>query len=407
MSIITTTTTDRSSDQSVCPVCDRRHQYPPLGRQGCVARARRLLAAVAEADQLALVGDVSTMSRLAAASLVRCSGHQTVVMAVLAGTTRTAWGDAVAERLAEEGPEWHDVVVAALQRGSVAVASRVGPAETGAYRTAQRELARLALVVPTAPLEQLVRRQVLSATARQRALARLAREAPIRAGRYVADLTPRQVSRVLATGDPEVCVRAAVSRPDLSLIQREMVRDALAAQPMGAWASQMFAAAIERRIAGPTVFESRYRRVASLEWGDVCVIEGTPVVHGKVSGWQYYSAREGSHYRQAAYVGGWDDAGWWVVRVASSASDVRDALGSLESIEIRRARAAGRRVVRQGGIYGIETSTSRDAPSGALLGTSHVWDQRTRVLSHPRHRSMRIPFPVRFTRQRLLATKRR
>lgn len=218
---------------------------------------------------------------------------------------------------------------------------------------------------------------------------------PPRDGRYVADLT-----HLLASGDPEICVRVAVTRYDLSLPQREIIRDALAAHPLSAQASRMFAAAVERRIAR-TVHEA----TPSLEWGGICVHEGAPVVHGRVSGWQYYSSREGSHYRQAAYVGGWDDSGWWVVRVPSTVSDLRTALGSLEPAEVRHARAVGRRVVRQGDIYAIETTRSRDAISGAVCGTRHTWYQQTRMLSHPEHRAVRIPFPVHFSRRRVLAMR--
>ncbi|MFF5668775.1 hypothetical protein ACFY8S_01340 [Streptomyces hygroscopicus] len=127
----------------------------------------------------------------------------------------------------------------------------------------------------------------------------------------------------------------------------------------------------------------------------------------RAEGWRYYSRRFGARHATLAYVYGTDDAGPWAVRVPGNLTSLVEALAWMEPAEVTKARAAGRRVRRQGDVYAIETTTAHDGRGSEALPEAHQWRQETRYLVHRpedgrRHRPLKLPYPVRFVRQRVL-----
>lgn len=124
-------------------------------------------------------------------------------------------------------------------------------------------------------------------------------------------------------------------------------------------------------------------------------------------GWRYYSSREGAHRASLVYLYGVDDAGPWAVRVAGTCATVAATLEWLTPTEVRDAAARGRRVRRQGDVYAVETAARYDGAGVEELPASHRWNPHTRYLTHcptdgqfGKHRPVRLPWPVRFVRQR-------
>lgn len=122
-------------------------------------------------------------------------------------------------------------------------------------------------------------------------------------------------------------------------------------------------------------------------------------------GWRYYSRRFGARRAALAYLYGVDDSGPWAVRVPATVRTVDDALAWLEPAEVTAARAAGRRVLRQGDVYAVETTQAYDGAGAADLPDGHRWNPTTRYLTHHpedgrKHRPLRVSFPARFVRQR-------
>jgi hypothetical protein len=85
------------------------------------------------------------------------------------------------------------------------------------------------------------------------------------------------------------------------------------------------------------------------------------------------------------------------------------ALAYLEPAEVQRARAKGRRVLRQGDVFAVETTASHDTREPLQLGRHH-WDPQTHTLTHDDpdnpHAELHLPFPVRFVRQHALVMGR-
>jgi hypothetical protein len=122
-------------------------------------------------------------------------------------------------------------------------------------------------------------------------------------------------------------------------------------------------------------------------------------------GWRHYSRSFGARRASLAYLYGMDDSGPWAVRVPGTLRTVAEALAWLEPKDVTDARAAGRRVRRQGDVYAVETTAARDGAGVGDLPDGHRWNPTTRFLTHRpadgrRHRPLRVPFPVRFVRQR-------
>jgi len=110
-------------------------------------------------------------------------------------------------------------------------------------------------------------------------------------------------------------------------------------------------------------------------------------------GWRRYSARFGSRPASLRYLCGRDDNGEFAVRLPSSVETVEQALEKLEPAEVRKARAEGRTVLRQGDVYVVALRGGRD--NFSALPESHTWDEETRTLRHAGenpHQPLHIPF---------------
>jgi hypothetical protein len=121
-------------------------------------------------------------------------------------------------------------------------------------------------------------------------------------------------------------------------------------------------------------------------------------------GWQYYSSRVPARYRVMAWLYGTDDAGQWARRVPATATTVQAAIEAITPAVVSEARRSGRRVLRQGDIYAVETTARYDGAGLPDLPTSHVWHPDTRYLVHRpddggKHRPTHVSFPCRFVLQ--------
>ena len=136
----------------------------------------------------------------------------------------------------------------------------------------------------------------------------------------------------------------------------------------------------------------------------------------RVEAWRYYSRRYQPQEASLAYLCGQDDSGLWAVRVPGTLKGVSAAYEWMVPSAVRAAKQRGRKVLRQGDVWAIETSRSHN---GESLRTNwyadeqlfiegapeHVWAPG-RWLLHPEHAPVQIPFPVRFVRNRQLTTRR-
>ncbi|MEU3500196.1 hypothetical protein ABZ726_05300 [Streptomyces hundungensis] len=129
----------------------------------------------------------------------------------------------------------------------------------------------------------------------------------------------------------------------------------------------------------------------------------------RVAGWRWYGKRVKPRMVELAYLYGKDDAGPWAVRVPGTTTSVAEGLAWLTPAAVVKARAAGRRVRRQGDVYAIETAPGRDGRGD--LPDAHEWRPRTRrLVHHPadgrKHRPLALPWPVEFVTQRTIAMGR-
>lgn len=152
------------------------------------------------------------------------------------------------------------------------------------------------------------------------------------------------------------------------------------------------------KIWGPTEFVGLYG-TSFLHRSDKAVVDGDALVVLHVEGWQKYGRRP-ARYRAASYLGGLsgDDTGYWAVRVPSSVNAIWEALDAITPAEVKHAQDRGKKVLRQGDLYAVETTKAHDT-SSCQIGR-HEWDQDKRVLSHPEHAPLEVPFPARFFVQR-------
>ncbi len=111
-------------------------------------------------------------------------------------------------------------------------------------------------------------------------------------------------------------------------------------------------------------------------------------------GWRFYSRKYGSRKASIAYLVGMDDSGRWAVRVPATCTTVADAIDWLEPPAVKRARAAGRRVLRQGNLYLVEVKRS-GVDEDTTFGR-HSYYHRARVVLHPEHAPILVP-PGRWT----------
>lgn len=121
------------------------------------------------------------------------------------------------------------------------------------------------------------------------------------------------------------------------------------------------------------------------------------------SGWRHYSNRFGQRFAEIAYLCGKDDNGLWAVRVPGATVTVDEALDYTIPAEVKKARMAGKRVLRQGDVFAIQMKrdSNHDLPRG------HRFDVSTRILTHEGgHEALHVPFPCKFVTAQGLAPRR-
>jgi len=137
-------------------------------------------------------------------------------------------------------------------------------------------------------------------------------------------------------------------------------------------------------------YKDSYRHLAITSTQD-----GLYLLH--VESWRYYK-RATPRLAALSYLCGPEDGQLWAVRIPGTITSVPAALAWLEPPAVFRARCAGKLAVRQGDVYAVATNRAHDG-RGELPGR-HTWDPATRVLSHPQHPALHLPYPVRFIPQR-------
>lgn len=119
----------------------------------------------------------------------------------------------------------------------------------------------------------------------------------------------------------------------------------------------------------------------------------------RAEGWREYG-RSKARIATLAYLCGHDDNGMFATRVPGTCKQVEDALDALTPAEVRKARAEGRTVLRQGDVWIVQRKPSARAKDDfRALPESHRWDDRRRTLRHldskgRSHRPVKVPFPA-------------
>lgn len=134
-------------------------------------------------------------------------------------------------------------------------------------------------------------------------------------------------------------------------------------------------------------------------WGEG---RGMALLHAY--GWRWYGQRAKPRLASLSYLCGREDGQVWAVRVPGTIETVAAALPWITPGAVHDARAAGRRVDRQGDVYAIETTRAHDGRGE--LPEWHTWDPGRRVLCHPQHGEVQLPYPVRFVPQRVYSMGR-
>lgn len=132
------------------------------------------------------------------------------------------------------------------------------------------------------------------------------------------------------------------------------------------------------------------------------VSESSGLVLLRAEGWRYYSRRFGAKHATLAYLCGSDDGGIFAVRVPGTCKTVAEALDFLTPAAVRKAEQAGRRILRQGDIFIVETIRDCSQRSSADLPSGHAWEAETRTLTHGEHAPVEVPFPAKFIPQSAL-----
>jgi len=109
--------------------------------------------------------------------------------------------------------------------------------------------------------------------------------------------------------------------------------------------------------------------------------------------WKKYSRYVVYHCR-LVYLAGVERGDYWAIRCPSTVTTIDEALDYTTPADANKAKAAGRRVLRQGDVFAVEMA--RDPKSIGSLPDNHKWDKETRVLSHPTHKDLHISFPCKF-----------
>lgn len=162
---------------------------------------------------------------------------------------------------------------------------------------------------------------------------------------------------------------------------------------------EVFVNEIERRGGEIEIVERPWlKEYVSRKLKPVDIKDDAIVLH--CEGWRYYSRRFGSKFAAMSYVCGIDDSGPWAVRIPGTIKTVADALDWITPASVKKAIAAGKRVIRQGDVYAVETAKQHDG-IGADNLERHEWLSYCRFLLHPEHTPISVPFPVRFVQQRV------
>lgn len=164
-----------------------------------------------------------------------------------------------------------------------------------------------------------------------------------------------------------------------------------------------FAAEAQRREVYTTI-TGKTGPAAPFEIPDRATVDGHRVYLITTRGWQYYSSRVPARYQVMAWLYGTDDAGEWARRVPATAAGVHAAIAAITPAVVREARRSGRRVLRQGDVYAVETLARYDGAGVPDLPQSHVWNPATRYLTHRpddggKHHPLRVSWPCRFVTQ--------
>lgn len=120
------------------------------------------------------------------------------------------------------------------------------------------------------------------------------------------------------------------------------------------------------------------------------------------SGWRHYSNKFGSRAASLSYLCGHDDSGDWALRLPGTITTIYSALDWITPAQVKRALAAGKRVVRQGDVYAVET---RGADSEQRLG-SHKLENGVLVHISGEHAPVSVPFPAKLYQQKMYAMGR-
>lgn len=201
----------------------------------------------------------------------------------------------------------------------------------------------------------------------------------------------RQLARELR----ERGIRPARSARDMWALARDRraARELAPRRSLMQRLAERYIAEIDRR-RGEVRIETE-RGHADVTLGIVDHRDGLTLLH--CEGWRAYSRSFGNRHASLSYLCGRDDAGLWAVRVPGTIITVADGLAYLEPAAVSAARAKGRRVIRQGEVYAVESV--RD--SGLhRLPAGHTWAPATRLLSHEGgHAPLHVPFRARFIAQ--------
>ena len=109
-----------------------------------------------------------------------------------------------------------------------------------------------------------------------------------------------------------------------------------------------------------------------------------------LEGFRKYS-RNCVYFQRFVYLSGVDRGIYWAIRCPSTVKNIAQALIWTTPAEAVNAKKERRRVFRQGDVFIIEKKTGQDNLRN--LPESHVWDSKSRTLSHSSHRAVSIPFP--------------
>jgi hypothetical protein len=119
--------------------------------------------------------------------------------------------------------------------------------------------------------------------------------------------------------------------------------------------------------------------------------DGFKVALLRATGYTKYSKQK-VFYRELTILAGQDDGGLWAVRVAGRCKSISQSINWLKPASVRRAEEEGRRVLRQGDVYIVESTV--DCMHAVNLPVSHTWDSASRTLSHGQHAAIHVPFPA-------------